>query len=385
MHAWHPCIKGFVLAAMGGLLVLAGAPLAAQETSWIGELVLHTKPPADIRFVDGVGDREVAYAFSGTWPFTVRDEKDGRLRIHDRRREGWVQKSDFVLAREAIPYFTGRIEADPRDVFALKMRGAAWLQKQQPDKAISDFNASLALKANDPEAYNNRGIGWKDKQQYEKAIADYSEAIRINARVPVYHFNRGTARRLIKEYDPAIQDFSATIRLEPRYAAAFCERGICYVLKKEYDQALEDYDASIRLDPRYAPAYRERGLVWRYKKDYAKALADYDQAVKVAPKYSAVMADQAWLLATCADATYRDGNRALALAKQACALSNYKVPSQLSALAAAHAETGDYKEAARWMKKALENPQYTKMAGAKGQRRLKLYEAGMPYHESTPP
>jgi hypothetical protein len=65
-------------------------------------IVFHTKPPKDIKFGDRVGDKEVVYAFSGIWPFLVRDDKDGWLRMHDRRHEGWVDKADFVLAREAI-------------------------------------------------------------------------------------------------------------------------------------------------------------------------------------------------------------------------------------------------------------------------------------------
>src|ERR1700733_13626371 len=101
-----------VFPAWGGLL-------AAQEKAWVGENVLNTKPAREIRFGDRIGDKEIYYKFTGIWPYTVRAEKDGWLRIHDRIHEGWVDKADFVLARDAIAYFSRRVDANPADTFAL--------------------------------------------------------------------------------------------------------------------------------------------------------------------------------------------------------------------------------------------------------------------------
>lgn len=382
MYSWQRFVKTLVLtAAVVVCLAPYGVRLAAQEKSWVGETVLNTKPPKEVKFVDRTGDKEVEYPFSGIWPFQVRAEKDGWLRIHDRRREGWVKKEDFVLAREAIDYFSRRIDANPKDNFALRMRGAAWLQKNQPDNAISDFDACLALNPNDAGAFNNRGLAWHDKKEYDKAVADYSDAIRLDPKPPVYHVNRGLTWRMKNEYDKAIADYDETIRLEPRYALAFHNRGVAWVLKKEYDKGVKDFDHAIQLDPKYPQSFRERGLAYSNLKEYAKALADYEAALGLNPKYAAVLADQAWLLATCPNERYRDGKKAVEAARKACELNDWKVASQLSTLAAAQAEAGDFKEAVHWQNKALEIPEYAKRNGDKARQRLKLYEAGTPYRQ----
>src|SRR5438270_4902771 len=91
MKSWQRFVKGLALTAAVLFLSACASPLAAQENSWKGETVLHTKPSKEIRFVDRLGEGEmVLYSFSGIWPFTVREEKDGWLRVHDRYHEGWV-------------------------------------------------------------------------------------------------------------------------------------------------------------------------------------------------------------------------------------------------------------------------------------------------------
>lgn len=91
------------------------------------------------------------------------------------------------------------------------------------------------------------------------------------------------------------------------------------------------------------------------KKEPDKAISDFNACLEVNPNDAGA---------------YND--RGLAIAQKACELSNHKAPTHLSALAAAYAETGDFNEAAQWMKKALEFPDYAKTAGAKGRMRLKL-------------
>jgi hypothetical protein len=66
-------------------------------------------------------------------------------------------------------------------------------------------------------------------------------------------------------------------------------------------------------------------------------------------------------------------------------LTQWKDPNLLDTLAAAYAEGGRFDEAVKWQKKALEHPDaFPGRAIDSVKARLKLYEAGQPYHEPRP-
>jgi tetratricopeptide (TPR) repeat protein len=328
--------------------LVAGSRIVADEKSWVGESVMNAKPPKDIEFGDRVNGKQVYFRFSGRFPLTVRDDRDGWVRIHDGNREGWAHKADFVLVRDAPAYFHRKVQANPKDTFALYMRGAGWLHKGEVDNAIRDLNESIRLDATVPDVFNCRGTAWYEKKEHEKAIKDYNEAI----------------------------------RLDPTDAVPFYNRGIVWDDKKEYDKAIKDYDEAIRLDRAFAAAFYNRGLNWGRKKEYDKAIRDYDEVIRLDPKDPDPLNEKAWLLATCPNEKYRDGKKAVELGKRACELSNWKTPSFMGTLAAAHAEVGQFEEALRYQSKALENPEYEKEYGDGARKRIELYKKKTPYRDN---
>lgn len=89
----------------------------------------------------------------------------------------------------------------------------------------------------------------------------------------------------------------------------------------------------------------------------------------------------AWMLATCGDASLRNGVEAIKLAEKAVSVTSRTNAAYLDTLAAARAETGDFTGAVRTQKEAL------KLATTKAERaefgsRLRLYETNTPYRET---
>jgi hypothetical protein len=92
-------------------------------------------------------------------------------------------------------------------------------------------------------------------------------------------------------------------------------------------------------------------------------------------------ADLAALLATCPDASVRNGNQAVDFARHACELTEWKLPYCLVTLAAAYAESGDFPQAVKYQKHVLTMRPWTDSERDEIQAHLDLYQQGKPFHE----
>ncbi|ABZ78143.1 Sel1 domain protein repeat-containing protein [Shewanella halifaxensis HAW-EB4] len=99
----------------------------------------------------------------------------------------------------------------------------------------------------------------------------------------------------------------------------------------------------------------------------------------------ASLGNVAWILATCPEAQYRNGNKALELSL-ALLESNEQDPTNLDNLAAAYAEIGDFNAAISTQQKAIKaldlSADQSKTAEFK--QRLKTYQNYEPYREVLP-
>ncbi len=119
--------------------------------------------------------------------------------------------------------------------------------------------------------------------------------------------------------------------------------------------------------------------------DYQAALDSLDRQLKQFPDNAWLHNNKAWLLSTCPVAEIRDGEKAVEHAGRACGLTNYVNYMMLDTLAAAHAEQGDFDEAVRWQKKAIEMMPADTFDGGGVRDRLELFESGQPYREGIVP
>jgi tetratricopeptide (TPR) repeat protein len=139
---------------------------------------------------------------------------------------------------------------------------------------------------------------------------------------------------------------------------------------------------AIRLEPeKPTSGYYIRGAAWYMKKDYAKGVKDLDEAIRLNPKEAEALNSRAWAAATCPDPRFRDRTKALDYAKRACELDGWKNAFYFGTLAAAYADNGEFDNAVKWQRKALEDPGYQKECGDEGRKMLKLFEQQKPYRE----
>ncbi|HMO35320.1 MAG TPA: tetratricopeptide repeat protein [Gemmatales bacterium] len=330
------------------LLLLPLTPSPAADDAWVGQDVFPKRGIPEISRTNEQGE-VIVLGKIDYFPVPVREEKGDWVKVQVRDVAGWVAKSKVVRVRDGIQYFTERIQSKDDLAEAYQKRAWLWSMKNEPDIAIQDATEALRLDPKDVYAYMNRGIAWSAKKDYDKAIADYNEAL----------------------------------RLDPKDALAYNNRGWTYYLCREYDQAMADYDQCLKLDPQNAYATGNRGLVYAAQKKYPEAVAAFEAAVKL-PEY--VPYEYAEFLASCPEVKYRDGKRAVELAKKAIELKGKDASADVfAALAAAYAETGDFEQAVVEQRTAIDKLKENKYTTAEemkqAEARLKLYEEKKPYRQ----
>lgn len=158
----------------------------------------------------------------------------------------------------------------------------------------------------------------------------------------------------------------------------YSNRGLAYVRIDNVERAVADFADAIRLNPKCALAYNNRGYLYLMQGQYEFALADLKKAVQLDPKHPNAYKNLAWLMATCPEAKYRDGERAIEHAKIALELGGEKNAAWLDVLAAAFAEAGLFQEAIEWEQKAIAGATDRKCA-AEYEERLDRYRERKAY------
>jgi tetratricopeptide (TPR) repeat protein len=125
----------------------------------------------------------------------------------------------------------------------------------------------------------------------------------------------------------------------------------------------------------------KRGSEAFANKDYDKAIEDFSEAIRLDPQSAGAYEYLAWIRATCPKAAFRDGNKAIEHATKACELSAWKDAGKIDTLAAADAEAGNFQEAVKWQKMAIERGFNDSALALRARARLNLYEEGKPYRD----
>lgn len=325
--------------------------------------------------------------------WTVADEPKKAIEDYTRSIRLKARNSEAFLNRgmswmgldkvdKAIADFDQAARLDPKYAKVFLERGSAWNFKEEYKKAIADLNRAIRLDAKLAEAYYERGMAWGDLDNDVKALADFNKAIRLDSHDAWYYVERGRIWEKQKKLDRADADFKKAIEIDPEFSNAHGSLADLLQGQKEFKKALTHLDKAIEIAPDHDYYYKRRGDAHRRLGNDAKAVADYRQALKLDENYEAALYRLANLLSASAQAKVRNGKQAVAAAQKLCKLTKFKNDFYLSALAAAHAESGDFAKAVSWQNKGI------KAAGERDTKwmkyRLKLYEQRKPHHEKKP-
>jgi tetratricopeptide (TPR) repeat protein len=284
---------------------------------------------------------------------------------------------------EAISQFQEAIRLKPDFVEAHYNLGTAFLKKGQTDEAISQFQEAIRLKSDFVEAHYNLATAFLKKDQIDEAISQFQEVIRLKPGFVEAHYVLGTALGRKGQTDEAVEEYRKAIQLKPDYAEARGNLANVLAAQGKFDEAVKAYQQTLELVPQSAQAHFRYGQALQAQGNFGAAMTEYKRALELKPQNWPVSINLAWVLATCPEASLRNGQKAVELAQQAERLGGSESPQILDTLAAAYAEAGRFDEAVETAKRALnlsatKNNQPLDVAI---QARLKLYEAGSHYRE----
>ena len=265
---------------------------------------------------------------------------------------GWIRESDLKEPAALIQFLNEAIEKKPT-AERYHLRGIAFQVLRDYEKALSDFDASLKIKADNAHIYVNRGNIFRLQKKYQQALIDLNHAMEIDqSNASAFHI-RGLVYFEEEETQKAITDLSEAIRIDAQMISALNARGIAYRKQKQIDLALQDFNQAIQANSFVSEVFNNRAAIWEEKRQFESAINDYKRAIELNPSSETAHNDLAWLYATCSDSNFRNPQAGVTHAFKACELTNFEDWNLLDTLATAYRENGQREKAVEFLNRAI--------------------------------
>ncbi|MGP8201202.1 MAG: tetratricopeptide repeat protein [Limisphaerales bacterium] len=223
---------------------------------------------------------------------------------------------------------------------------------------------------------------WKQTSHWQDNESLWIHSLTCTTDNYLAHYNLALSYNKQGRLDEAIEQYQKTLQIQPDHAECHYSLGVALAQKGRLEEAITHYQQALQITPGNAKAHLNLGVAFVQKGRVAGAIAQFQQALRIEPANPEVLNNLAWLLAAGPDASLRNGNEAVELARQANELTGGENPMVLSTLADALAEAGRFSEAVETAQRALrlaEAQSNPRLAGQL-QMEMELYQAGRAYH-----
>src|SRR5262249_52986068 len=152
-----------------------GEPVAAQKgkpADWLGKRVLLKSPLSKL----WPENEKVVVKVRGA-VLKIDKVQGADCLVRCIGAEGWIRRNEVVPLDDAIAFFTAQLKANPRNGYALAMRGVARFERHDYEGALTDYNDALKLNKNDSAVLANRGNLWMAQKDLDKALADFNRSL----------------------------------------------------------------------------------------------------------------------------------------------------------------------------------------------------------------
>ena len=234
-------------------------------------------------YVKAYENRGKAYGALGDNAHAAEDlNRAAKIDSSNKGADKIIEESEALVKRgnftEALNLLNQAAELFPDNQFVFVNRGNIYNNNFRDfDKAIVDYNKTIALNDKFSWPYHNRAIALGRLKRWDEAIADYGRAIELNPTFAAAYNGRAWAYCQIGNFEAAIVDANKALELMPNEANYFDTRATAYAGLGRFDDALADMNKAIKLSPE-GWLYHGRGKIYKLMGDEAKAKSDFDKA-----------------------------------------------------------------------------------------------------------
>lgn len=194
-----------------------------------------------------------------------------------------MNKNDF---KGAIALLDRLLQADPKNVKALVLRGDAKDDAGDPTSALADYTAAIALNPDFAYAYATRCDTQTELEHYDDAVTDCTKALTLDSSNELALRARSKAYYFRGDYQLALADAQQVVSLDPTDARAQMTACRAQFGAEQYDRARDACSKTITYAPDEENAYFYRGRSALQQKQYEPAIADLSKAVTIDSEFT---------------------------------------------------------------------------------------------------
>lgn len=200
--------------------------------------------------------------------------------LHMESARKLIDRGEYTAAVDAATVAIGR---DPTYWMAYTFRAHSYLNINEHELALADFDRAISLRQTDEDLYYSRGTVLAAMGRHREAIEDFGQCLAIDPKYKDAYVQRAAANFERERVAEAIDDLTKVIELDEKDREALLWRAGAYVQQRRYYLAIEDLDRAIELDPNDAQGYFYRSLALKEIGEFTRAEQDYRRAVELDP------------------------------------------------------------------------------------------------------
>ncbi|MBU1343949.1 MAG: tetratricopeptide repeat protein [Proteobacteria bacterium] len=174
---------------------------------------------------------------------------------------------------------------NPSDLGAVRLRGDAYSELKQNEKAVKDYSILINSGKADYTLFLKRGKALHALGQYEDALSDFDNSIVLNPKNAWGYHRKADVLSALKKYNEALNNFSVAISLLPDDPGVYTCRGRVYRNQNQNEKALEAFNKAIEMDQNHFYSLYKRGLFYLNHDQYQQSIDDLKLLETIDPPY----------------------------------------------------------------------------------------------------